>query len=114
MTRPRLLFVPLFLLLTACATTPPPVERAMRDLVPTTQVQGRTYAPATVEERMSEHRVPAVSVAVIDNGRIAWAKAYGLADVESQRKATTRTLFQAASISKPVAATAALTLVDDG
>ncbi|HEX2121902.1 MAG TPA: serine hydrolase [Thermoanaerobaculia bacterium] len=85
----------------------------MRQLLPATRVEGRTYAPATVEQRMREHGVPAVSIAVIENGRVAWARSYGLADVGEGRKATTQTLFQAASISKPVAATAALTLVDD-
>lgn len=104
----------LFLVLTACATTPPQIDKAMRDLLPNTQVQGRTYAPATVEERMRQHDVPAVSIAVIDGDRVVWTRAYGMADVEENRKATTRTLFQAASISKPVAATGALTLVDDG
>lgn len=86
----------------------------MRELVPATQVKGRAYAPATVEQLLSQHDVPAVSVAVIDDGRVTWAKAYGFADLEEQREATPRTLFQAASISKPVAASAALTLVDDG
>ncbi|MCS7025349.1 MAG: beta-lactamase family protein [Bryobacteraceae bacterium] len=51
-------------------------------------------------ERMQELHVPAVSVAVIDEGRIAWAKAWGAANTD--------TVFQAASISKPVAAMAAL------
>jgi CubicO group peptidase (beta-lactamase class C family) len=104
------------LLLAACSKEPRPasIEHAMRQLLPSTRVEGRTYTPATVEQRMKEHGVPAVGVAVIENGRVAWARSYGLADVEEKRPATTGTLFQAASISKPVAATAALTLVDDG
>jgi CubicO group peptidase (beta-lactamase class C family) len=115
MTRLRLLVSSLLpLLLAACATAPPPAERALRTLVPPIQVQGRTYTPATVEQQMREHRVPAVSMALIDDGRIVWTQAWGLSDVEAGRKATTSTLFQAASVSKPVAATAALTLVDAG
>ena len=105
------------LLLTACKKDPPPpptIDHALRALLPAIRVEGRTYTPATVEQRMQEHHVSAVSIAVIDAGRVVWARAYGLADVEEQRKATPQTLFQAASISKPVAATAALTLVDDG
>jgi CubicO group peptidase (beta-lactamase class C family) len=86
----------------------------MRGLVPLTQVQGRRYPPATVEQQMRENRVPAVSMALIDEGRVAWAGAWGLADVEARREATSETLFQAASISKPVTATAALRLVDAG
>jgi CubicO group peptidase (beta-lactamase class C family) len=110
------------LLLAACGRTvrlPEPdvaarVARIERGLLPATRVQGRTYAPATIEERMRVHGVPAVSVAVINDGRIEWAKAYGLADVETRRPATTATLFQAASISKPVAAMGALRLVQEG
>lgn len=111
----RLRIVPLLLLLLACGKTPrPAIEQSLRALVPATQVEGRAYPPATVEQLLARHKVPAVSVAVIEDGRVSWANAWGTADVEEQRKATTATLFQAASISKPVAATAALTLVDDG
>jgi CubicO group peptidase (beta-lactamase class C family) len=63
---------------------------------------------------MAHFNVPAVSIAVIVDGKVAWAKAWGMADVATQRSATAATLFQAASISKPVAATALLTLVQEG
>jgi CubicO group peptidase (beta-lactamase class C family) len=55
-----------------------------------------------------------VSIAVIDGGAVAWARAFGIADKASGRAATTATLFQAASMSKPVASTAALQLVQKG
>jgi CubicO group peptidase (beta-lactamase class C family) len=90
------------------------IARIEQGLLPATRVQGRTYVPATIEERMRAHSVPAASVAVINDGRIEWAKAYGLADVETRRPATTTTIFQAASISKPVAAMGALRLVQEG
>lgn len=53
-------------------------------------------------ERMSLYKVPSVSIAVIDNGTIAWAKAYGYADLEHHRQANPQTLYQVASISKSV------------
>lgn len=56
---------------------------------------------------MAEIKVPAVSIAVIQDGAIEWARAYGLA-------ATPSTLFQAASLSKPVAAMAALHMAQYG
>jgi CubicO group peptidase (beta-lactamase class C family) len=90
------------------------MEQALAALQPNLQVAGRTYAPRTLPELMVRNKVPAVSIAVIENGRVAWARAYGMADPTSGRAATTETMFQAASISKPVAATAALALVDQG
>src|SRR5580698_989457 len=60
------------------------------------------------------YKVPAVSIAVIDNFKIAWAKAYGITDAGGATTATTHTLFQAGSISKTVAATGALWLVEHG
>ncbi len=58
--------------------------------------------------------VPGVSVAVINNGAIEWARGYGVAQAGSKRAVSTETLFQAASISKPVAAFAALHLAEQG
>jgi len=72
-------------------------------------VQGKPLA-----ERMKELGVPAISFAVVENGEIVLAAAYGEADVASHRKATPSTLFQAASISKPVTALAVLDLVERG
>jgi len=100
--------------------TPPPrndaarADRIEQSLLPATRVAGRDYAPSTIAQRMRELNVPAVSVAVIDSGQIVWARAYGMRDVESQEPATPRTMFQAASMSKPIASTMALLLVQDG
>ena len=69
-------------------------------------------APASLERRMMHHHVPGVSVAVIAGGRIEWARAYGVTEAGGARAVDTATLFQAASISKVVATTAALRLVE--
>ncbi len=63
---------------------------------------------------MEEFGVPGVSVAVIRDFEIHWAKGYGVADVETGRPVDTETLFQAASMSKPVAALAVMKAVDEG
>jgi CubicO group peptidase (beta-lactamase class C family) len=78
-----------------------------------TSVRGED-ATFRLAERMRALAVPGVSIAVIDGGRIAWAKGYGVADVDGTQPVDTATLFQAASISKPVAALAALRLVERG
>jgi len=69
---------------------------------------------ARIVDRMAALNVPGVSVAVINKGVIEWARGYGLAEAGGTRQITTETLFQAASISKPVAAFAALALVEKG
>ncbi|MDB5442912.1 MAG: hypothetical protein JWP73_1288 [Phenylobacterium sp.] len=86
------------------------IARIERDIEPAVRVQGRPITRRSLMAEMAAHHVPSVSIAVVDHGRIVWARAYGLADVATGRPATTRTLFQAGSISKPVAATGAMAL----
>jgi len=68
----------------------------------------------TIAELMTRFNVPGVSIAVIHDFEIHWAKAYGIADVETGARVNPETMFQAASISKPVAAMAVLRAVQDG
>jgi CubicO group peptidase (beta-lactamase class C family) len=90
------------------------IARIEAGLLPAVQVRGRTLAPHTLADEMATHHTPSVSIAVVDHGRIVWARAYGQADVASGRAATTRTLYQAASISKTVTASAAMQMVQEG
>jgi CubicO group peptidase (beta-lactamase class C family) len=68
----------------------------------------------TIAQLMERFHVPGVSVAVIRDFRIEWAKGYGVRDVATGEPVDTETMFQAASISKPVAAMAVLKAVQDG
>jgi CubicO group peptidase (beta-lactamase class C family) len=70
--------------------------------------------PLSVEKLMQLYKCPGLSVAVIDNFKIAWAKGYGVTTAGSNTPVTIHTLFQAGSISKPVAATGTLSLVERG
>jgi CubicO group peptidase (beta-lactamase class C family) len=72
------------------------------------------FDPYTLEEIMDLYGVPGVSIAVIKDFKIHWAKGYGIADVETGAKVNTETLFQAASISKPINAMAVLKAAQDG
>ncbi len=63
---------------------------------------------------MELYEVPGLSLAAIDDYKIAWTKAYGVTEIGGTTPVTTSTLFQAGSISKPVAATGALYLVEHG
>ena len=75
---------------------------------------GQAPVRLSLAELMKTYNVPAVSIAVIENFKIVDAKAYGVVSQGSTTAVTTRTLFQAGSISKPVAATGALCLVQQG
>jgi CubicO group peptidase (beta-lactamase class C family) len=68
----------------------------------------------SLEQLMQIYKVPGLSVAVVDNFKIAWAKGYGVTDAGAHDPVTIHTLFQAGSISKPVAATGTLSLVQQG
>ena len=68
----------------------------------------------TLPEVMERFGVPGMSVAVIRDFEVHWAKGYGVADVVTGAPVDTETLFQAASISKPVTAMAALAAVQEG
>ena len=67
-----------------------------------------------LQARMAEHHIPALSVAVIDNGKVAVMKTYGKANLEYNIDNTKETAFQLASATKLIAATAIMTLVQDG
>lgn len=69
---------------------------------------------AFIEEQMARRRIPGLSVAVVQSGRVVVARSYGVSDRDSRAPVTPATLFQAGSISKPVAALAALHLVETG
>lgn len=78
------------------------------------QIDGELFPTFTISERMKYHNVPAVSIALINDGEIEWTKAYGYLSMDMMERADTLTLFQAASISKAVSAIAALQLVEQG
>ncbi|WP_207435747.1 serine hydrolase [Sabulibacter ruber] len=65
-------------------------------------------------ERMAYHKVKGMSIAVIDDFKVEWVKAYGWADTAERRPATPATLFQAASIGKSLHAMGCLRLVERG
>jgi CubicO group peptidase (beta-lactamase class C family) len=89
------------------------IQRVEQGLRPGAAISGQPQPKWTIGERLRFHKVPGVSVAVIANGRVEWARGYGVV-AGNGKPVDTATLFQAASISKPVASMLALRLVDEG
>src|ERR1700722_17584909 len=67
-----------------------------------------------VAGQMRDHHIVGLSLAIIDGGKIVKAQGYGFTDKSGKEPVTAATLFQAASVSKSVAALGALRLVEQG
>ncbi len=87
---------------------------SLRALVEAPRIPGDTgVAGLTLDELIARTNTPGISVAVIHNFEVHWARGYGIADAATGRRVDARTRFQAASISKPVTALAVMRLVQD-
>jgi CubicO group peptidase (beta-lactamase class C family) len=69
--------------------------------------------PPTLAERMAKYKVKGMSIAVIHDYKIVWAKGYGWADEAEQRPVTPETLFEPGSISKTLNAVGILKLAQE-
>jgi CubicO group peptidase (beta-lactamase class C family) len=90
------------------------IQRVEHGLIPEPTLRNQEFSTAALADRMAINSVPGLSVAVIDAYQIAWARGYGVREAGKAGEVTAQTLFQAASISKPVTAAAVLRLVEQG
>ena len=131
MPRTLLCAVVILMLLSGCAPGPPAptptlastsatsleqrIHRVESGLVPMSEDGQISWCTsASLAERMNVYSVPGVSVAVMNDYQIAWAKGYGVFEAGGSEAVTTETLFHAGSIAKAVSAAATLTLVEQG
>jgi CubicO group peptidase (beta-lactamase class C family) len=70
--------------------------------------------PKNLAERMEHYGVPGLSIAIVNDYQIEWAKSYGVLEAGGNEPVTADSLFNAGSIAKPVSAAAALALVERG
>lgn len=68
----------------------------------------------TVLTQMEAAKIPALSTSLVVNGQTVLSKAYGYADLDSQRRATENTPFGMASVSKTLIGVAIMQLVEQG
>jgi CubicO group peptidase (beta-lactamase class C family)/predicted transcriptional regulator YdeE len=115
----RLVVIAASCLLTVGLAAGGPKESARLQRVEATAVElpgkgGEAPLRMSLSALMKTYNVPGLSVAVIENFKVVDVKAYGVIAPGSSTPVTPQTLFQAGSISKPVAATGALYLVEQG
>lgn len=90
------------------------IQRIENGLLLPVVVKGQPSTTMKLVERMQFYKTPGIDIAVINNGKIEWTRGYGVREAGKNEPVTTETLFQAGSISKPVAAMIALQMVQRG
>ena len=83
-----------------------PVTAAATDLV--------ADLDAFITRALKEYQVPGAAVAVVKDGKVILLKGYGVRDVTKPGAVDENTIFQLASVTKTLTATAAATVVDEG
>lgn len=99
--------------LTAAEDTNARMQQVENGLLRSVRIKGQPVRKFKLAERMQYWHVPGVSIAVVSEGAVSWAKGYGIRDTDGSA-VTPETLFQAASISKTGSAMTALRLVELG
>jgi CubicO group peptidase (beta-lactamase class C family) len=90
------------------------IERVENGLLPPAVLKGEPPEKMKLADRMRFYKTPGVSIALINDGKIEWARGYGVLEAGGKEPVTPETLFQAASISKSLTAMVVLRLVEQG
>jgi CubicO group peptidase (beta-lactamase class C family) len=90
------------------------ISRIEQDITRGAPLWSQDAERVSILERMAYYTTPGLSVALINDGAIEWARGYGVLEAGRPAPVTPDTIFQACSISKHVAMVGALSLVQDG
>ncbi|KQY94445.1 hypothetical protein ASD24_02470 [Paenibacillus sp. Root52] len=90
------------------------IEAIIKRLQPETHLRNKYGQEATLADRMTYYNTPGVSIAVINDFKLDWARGFGVREAGKPEPVTETTLFQAASVSKPIFAIAVMRLVQEG
>jgi len=118
----------ILLLLISCSTAPKErkfdnpkysveVEQRIQRIINNLQVEtefNEIYEAKTLSEQLKKYHTPGLSIAVINNGKIEWARGFGIANEESKDSVDIETLFEAGSVSKPTFALTVMKLKEKG
>ena len=111
-TRPRLARAPLLLLLLSLLA-PPALAQPKIDPPDTYLEVTRRLEPWLAAE-LQQKGIPALSIALVDDQKIVWARGFGFADVAKQIPATANTVYRVGSVSKLFTDLAVMQLVEQG
>jgi len=89
------------------------ILRIENGLLPASIIAGEPGKAFSINDRMQYFDVPGLSIAVIKDNKIEWAKSYGVKEKGTSDSVTLNTMFQAASMSKPITAMIALKLEEE-
>ncbi|MCX6305896.1 MAG: serine hydrolase [Bacteroidetes bacterium] len=89
------------------------ILRIENGLLPAGIIAGEPCKTFSIRDRMQYFDVPGLSIAVMKDHQIEWAKSYGVKEKGTNDSVTLNTMFQAASMSKPVTAMIALKLEEE-
>lgn len=84
------------------------IKRIENGLLPQAVIKGAPPVHMKLADRMRYYNAPGLSIAVINRGKIEWVRSYGVKEAGKNEPVTPETVFAAGSVSKPVAAMAAL------
>ena len=89
------------------------IDRVIDNLQVRTAIQD-IFESKSLEDQMAYYHTPGVSIAVINDGEIEWARGFGTRDLTNNEPVDTKTLFEAGSVSKPVFALTVMRLKEKG
>lgn len=86
------------------------IKQVENNLAGRVKIEGEQW---NIRDRMDYYKFYGVSIAVIQDYKVVWAKGYGWADIAEKRPVTENTLFQVASVSKSINSMGVLKLAQD-
>ena len=98
----------------ALEVVPPPDLLPAKGLLLENPADKYAQVDAFVEAYRACYEIPGVSLAIIENGQLSYHQTYGVKNAFTQEAVTDTTLFEAASITKPVFAFAVCRLAEKG
>ena len=90
------------------------IGRIITNLRPKGVLPNQYGPPQNLSDRMALEQIPGLSIAVVSDGEIEWARGFGVKEYGQPTRITNETLFEAASITKTIFTVALMKLVSEG